>query len=170
MRPALTLVVCGAPLAARSAEVATALADRGWSVTTVVSPSALQWRSAPPVAARTPRPATVLALPLTFNSANKVAAGIMDTRTCGALCDALGAGVPVFAVAMVNDRLWGHPVWSSTLRALTGAGVRWLDPLDGPVDRPAAVPSGTGDELVRSFDPVAIAAAIVPGERSVQAP
>ena len=160
MSPALTLVVCGAPLASRSMDMEVALADRGWSVTTVVSPSALRWRPAPPERARTPRPDTVLALPLTFNTANKLVAGIMDTPTCGALCDALGTGTPLFAVTMVNDRLWGHPVWPSTLHTLTTAGVHWIDALGGSVERPAPVPSGTGDQLVGSFDAAAVAAAV----------
>jgi len=160
MMHALTLVVCGAPLASRSMDVESALTDRGWTVTTVVSPSALQWRPAPPGRERTPRPDTVLALPLTFNTANKLVAGIMDTPTCGALCDALGTGTPLFAVPMVNDRLWGHPAWPSTLHTLTTAGVRWIDALGGSGEHPTPVPSGTGDQLVRSFDAAAVAAAI----------
>jgi hypothetical protein len=158
----LTLVVCGAPLASRATDVEAALIDRGWTVTTVVSPAALQWRAALPERDRTPRPAAVLAMPLTFNTANKLAAGIMDTPASGALCDALGAGTALFAVPMVNDRLWGHPVWPATLRTLTTAGVRWIDPLGGPLDHPVPVPSGTGDQLVRSFDAAAVAAAIPP--------
>lgn len=156
----LTLVVCGAPMAARSSEVETALAARGWEVTTLVSASAQQWRERCPDRGRSRRPDAVLAFPLTFNTANKIAAGIMDTPACGALCDALGAGVPLAAVVMVNDRLWGHPVWDRTLATLTDAGVVWIDALHGPVERPRPVPSGTGDEVVAALDPHAVAAAV----------
>lgn len=60
----------------------------------------------------------------------------------------------------MNDRLWGHPVWNDTIRALTEAGTRWVDAVDGPVPRPVAVPSGTGARLVESADLAMIAAAV----------
>jgi phosphopantothenoylcysteine synthetase/decarboxylase len=148
---ALTLVVCGAPLAARAAEVVDALSRR-WIVSTVVTDAGQQWFSRPSDVDR-PYPEAVVACPLTFNTANKVAAGIMDTSAAGALCDALGAGVPVVAVPMVNNRLWGHPVWASTLRTLAGAGVRFVDPRSGQSGDPAPVQSGIGPEVVGAFDP-----------------
>jgi phosphopantothenoylcysteine synthetase/decarboxylase len=154
----LTLVVCGAPLAARSSEVAEALRER-WSVSVVVTDAAAQW-CAPRNDRDRPRPDVVVACPLTFNMANKVAAGIMDTSAAGALCDALGAGVPVVAVPMVNNRLWGHPAWASTLRTLAGAGVGFVDPRSGLVGDPAPVQSGTGPEVVAEFDPAWVVAAV----------
>lgn len=92
MSARLTLVVCGAPLAARSEELAAELAALGWDVTTVLSPAAQGWRSAAPEERSDQRPAAVLAFPLTFNTANKVAVGIMDTPAAGVLCDALAPG------------------------------------------------------------------------------
>lgn len=154
----LTLVVCGAPLAARAGEVADALRE-GWSVSVVATDAAGQWFPEPSEHDR-PRPRVVVACPLTFNTANKVAAGIMDTSAAGALCDALGAGVPVVVVPMVNNRLWGHPAWASTLRMLAGAGVRFVDPRSGLVDEPAPVQSGTAPEVVAAFDPAWVVAAI----------
>jgi phosphopantothenoylcysteine synthetase/decarboxylase len=154
----LTLVVCGAPLAARAGEVADALRE-GWSVSVVVTDAAGQWFVKPSEHDR-PRPALVVACPLTFNTANKVAAGIMDTSAAGTLCDALGAGVPVVAVPMVNNRLWGHPAWASTLRTLAEAGVRFVDPRTGEVGEPRPVQSGTGPEVVAAFDPAWVVAAI----------
>jgi phosphopantothenoylcysteine synthetase/decarboxylase len=154
----LTLVVCGAPLASRAGEVADALRE-GWSVSVVATDAAGQWFAEPSEHDR-PRPHVVVACPLTFNTANKVAAGIMDTSAAGALCDALGAGVPVVVVPMVNNRLWGHPVWVSTLRMLAGAGVRFVDPRSGLVDEPAPVQSGTAPEVVAAFDPAWVVAAI----------
>jgi hypothetical protein len=154
----LTLVVCGAPLASRAGEVADALRE-GWSVSVVATDAAGQWFPEPSEHDR-PRPHVVVACPLTFNTANKVAAGIMDTGAAGALCDALGAGVPIVVVPMVNNRLWGHPVWASTLRTLGAAGVRFVDPRSGLVDDPAPVQSGTGPEVVAAFDPAWVVAAI----------
>ena len=150
MRP-LTLVVCGAPLAARADEVRAALSSR-WSVSTVATEAARQWFARSSDGDR-PRPEAVVACPLTFNTANKVAVGIMDTSATGALCDALGVGIPVVAVLMVNNRLWGHPVWTSTVRTLRDAGVRFVDPRTGRRGDPAPVQSGTGPEVVAAFDP-----------------
>jgi hypothetical protein len=147
----LTLVVCGAPLAARAAEVVDALNSR-WSVSTVVTDAAGQWFGQP-FDGDGPRPDVVVACPLTFNTANKVAAGIMDRSAAGVLCDALGAGIPVVAVLMVNNRLWGHPAWASTLRTLTNAGIRFVDPQSGRGGDPGPVQSGTGSEVVAAFDP-----------------
>jgi phosphopantothenoylcysteine synthetase/decarboxylase len=148
--PELTLVVCGAPLASRADEVRDAL-SRHWSVSVVVSEAARQWSSIPASVER-PRPDALLACPLTFNSANKIVAGVMDTPATGALCDAVGAGVPVVGVPMVNDRLWGHPAWASPLQRLGEAGVRLIDVRSG--ERGArAVASGAGAEVVRAFQP-----------------
>ncbi len=147
----LTLVVCGAPLASRTPELAEALAER-WTVSTVVSDAARQWCAAPQADDR-PRPEQVVVCPLSFNTANKVATGIMDTAAAGVLCDAIGAGVPVLAVPMVNDRLWGHPAWAATMRDLGTAGVRWIDLLSGRLAAPRPVISGTGAEVVEAFDP-----------------
>jgi hypothetical protein len=149
--PPLTLVVCGAPLAARAGEVANLLSMR-WAVSVVATEAAGVWFQGATGDDR-PRPERVVACPLTFNSANKVAAGIMDTPACGMLCDALGAGIPVVAVPMVNDRLWGHPAWASTLRVLADAGVRLVDPQSGRVGEVSPVRSGTGPEVVAEFDP-----------------
>ena len=125
----------------------------------VVTDGASQWFSEPSETDR-PRPDLVVACPVTFNTANKVAAGIMDTSAAGVLCDALGAGVPVVAVPMVNNRLWGHAVWATTLRTFSGAGVRFVDPRSGQIGDPAPVQSGTGPEVVAAFDPTWVVAAV----------
>jgi phosphopantothenoylcysteine synthetase/decarboxylase len=151
VRPPLTLVVCGAPLARRTPEFVAALAEN-WSVSVVVSEAGRQWCTVETTVERS-RPQRVVACPLTFNTANKAAAGIMDAPAAGVLCDALGAGVPVVGVPMVNDRLWSHPAWPTTLRTLDGAGVRMIDLLSGRQGAPRPVPSGTGADAVAAFDP-----------------
>ncbi|GAA1200274.1 flavoprotein [Pseudonocardia alaniniphila] len=157
--PPLTLVVCGAPLAARAAEVAEMLGGR-WTVSVVATDAARQWFHGTTVDDRL-RPERVVACPLTFNSANKVAAGIMDTPVSGVLCDALGAGVPVVAVPMVNDRLWGHPAWESTLRVMTAASVRLVDPQSGRIGDASPVRSGSGSAVVAAFDPTWVLDAMI---------
>jgi hypothetical protein len=49
-------------------------------------------------------PDVVLVCPATFNTVSRLALGIADTYTASALAEALGVGVPMFVVPMVNDR------------------------------------------------------------------
>jgi phosphopantothenoylcysteine synthetase/decarboxylase len=170
MPGALAFAVCGAPLAAKAPEVATALVARGWELAVDMTEAGAEWvgvdqlaaaaeaevriRRRSPAEVRHPtRPRGVLAFPLTFNTANKVAAGINDNRVTGTLCDALGTGTPVVAALMVSNRLWGHPAWSTTLRCLAEAGVRFVDLSTGEISRPAPVMSGTGAQVVADFAP-----------------
>jgi len=165
-----TLVVCGAPLASRAPEIAASLAAAGWGLQVVTTPSADRWVDAAALTAaagqaaraehRAPgapknreRPAVVVVAPITFNTVGKLAAGIADTYAHSLLCEALGDQVPVVAVPMVNNRLWGHPAWAENVGRLTRAGVRWLSIHDGSVGLPQVVQSGTGDDVVKRFNP-----------------
>ncbi len=96
--------------------------------------------------------------PITFNTVGKIAAGIADTYAHGVLCEALGEGLPIIAVPMVNNRLWGHPAWARHLGDLARAGVRMVDVQTGePHLKPV---SGTGPDVVERFDPDWIVAAL----------
>jgi phosphopantothenoylcysteine synthetase/decarboxylase len=165
----LGFLVCGAPLASRADEAAQALAQRGWSLSVGVTDAANGWITAGTLtkAATLPaatqlrashgeqvqgRPDKAIAFPLTFNTANKIARGVMDNQVTGTLCDCLGTGAPIVAALFVNDRLWGHPVWSQTLDTLTAAGVMFLDPHSGRLGKPVPVRSGTGGDVVAAFD------------------
>lgn len=174
--PPLGFLVCGAPLAARADETAQALARRGWSLSVGVTDAAAGWvtagelsrAAAVPAATqlRAPhgegeqgRPDRAIAFPLTFNSANKIARGIMDNHVTGVLCDCLATGAPVVAALTVDERLWGHPAWPTTLEVLTDAGVVFLSPYSGHPGEPVPVRAGTGDEVVSGFDPAWIVSA-----------
>ena len=170
-----TVVVCGAPLAVRAPEIAARLAEAGWRVQVITTPSAGNWvddavlaeaadgavRSEHP-AVGTPRsrerPDAVVVAPITFNTVGKLACGIADTYAHSALAEAMGDRVPMLAVPMVNNRLWGNPAWSRNVGWLTQAGVRWLSIHDGTIGEPKPVQSGTGDSVVKRFDPGWIAA------------
>src|SRR5882757_4050590 len=177
MVPPLGFVVCGAPLAARSAEVARTLVGAGWELAVGVTEAAAEWidpqllteasehpasvrRRRPTEQRRSPRPERVVAFPLTFNTANKIAHGIMDNHVTGTLCDALSIGAPIVATLMVSTRLWGHPAWPTTLTRLGDAGVRFLDPRTGHVGPPTPVESGTGRQIVDGFDPAWVVNAV----------
>jgi phosphopantothenoylcysteine synthetase/decarboxylase len=170
-----SLVVCGAPLAARAPEIAARLVDASWRVQAITTPSAGNWvddavlaaAAGLPVraehrAADTPknrdRPDVVVVAPITFNTVGKMACAIADTYATSALCEALGDRVPILAVPMVNNRLWGHPTWLKNIDLLTNAGVSWLNIHDGTIGEPQPVQSGTGDSVVKRFDPEWISA------------
>lgn len=70
----------------------------------------------------------MLAAPLTFNSLNKWAAGFADTVAVGLLCELLGAGVPIVAAPCVKDLLRRHPAYEASIKRLSDAGVRFVDP------------------------------------------
>lgn len=164
----LALVVCGAPLAARTHDIARAAADEGWGVSVTATAAALPWLDEAKIQKvvgrphrtdfRSPdhpeprRPPAVIACPITFNTLNKLVAGVADNYATSLLCESLGAGVPIVAVPMVNQRLWGHPAWSSNLTRLREAGVTLLDVHTGGRE-PRAVPSGAGKLVVEAFDP-----------------
>lgn len=174
-----TLVVCGAPLAERAPEIAAALVADGWRVQAITTPSAAAWVDAAVLAEAAgqavraehrpvdtlrnrARPAAVVVAPITFNTAGKLACGIADTYAHSALGEALGDGVPILAVPMVNNRLWGNPAWARNVSLLTDAGVRWLSLHDGTVGEPQQVLSGTGAEVVNRFDPCWITSQLRP--------
>lgn len=173
MTTALTLVVCGAPLAVRAPDVAAALVDAGWTVNVVGSPASRAWLDADAVRAvvgrpvlfeqrqtgpgDVGRPSAVVACPLTMNSASKAATGVMDTYAAGVLCDALAKRLPLTIVVTVSSRLWPHPAWSGHLATYISAGARFVSPISGTVGEPRPVQSGTGPEIVAGFDPLALA-------------
>ena len=182
MATALTLVVCGAPLATRTADTAAALVEAGWTVTVVASPASRGWLDTgaveratgrpvlfdqrQPNQPRGERPAAVVACPLTMNSGSKAATGVMDTYATGVLCDALAMRLPLTVVVMVSNRLWGHPAWAGHLETFAAAGARFVDPKSGLVGEPEPVQSGTGPEIVARFDPTAVARAVGPPSTS----
>jgi phosphopantothenoylcysteine synthetase/decarboxylase len=160
-------------LASRAGDIVTALEDAGWRVQLVATPSAGAWldeatiggrpgqseHRRPEEAKRGDQAAAVVVAPITFNTVGKLAAGIADTYAHGVLCEALGEGLPIVAVPMVNNRLWGHPAWGRHLGDLGAAGVRMVDVQTGePHLKP--VQSGTGPDVVARFDPDWIVAAL----------
>jgi phosphopantothenoylcysteine synthetase/decarboxylase len=166
----LALVACGAPLAARLHDVAALAVATGWLVHVVATPSAMSWVDAgkvekvtgfpvlveqrnPGQTKRFPLPAQVIVCPATFNTVNKLAAGIMDNYAAGLLCEALASQIPLTLAPMVSNRLWPHPAWQHNLDMLTAAGVTFIDIQTGRTGRPAAVQSGTGGDVIAAFDP-----------------
>src|SRR5215475_1496402 len=176
----LALVVCGSPLATRAQDVAVLAMRAGWRVRVVATPSALGWldnaavelatgfpalvdQRRPDQPKRFPEPAQVVVCPATFNSVNKLAAGIMDTYAAGILCESLASRTPMTILPMVSTRLWDHPAWRPNLTALTVAGVTFVDIRTGRAGHPEPIEAGTAPEVVEAFDPAWALVATPPG-------
>jgi phosphopantothenoylcysteine decarboxylase len=169
------MLVTGAPLAARSVDVATALIRDGWTVSIAATEAALLWVNAEQVAAVTGAPLrvryrdpsrpsakdpdAVVVCPATFNTVAKAALGIADTYVHSVLCEAIGARTPTVMVPMVKHSLWSHPSWPGHLASLKAAGVAFVDPRTGEGEL-TPVFSGTSSEVTTSFDPQWIVAAL----------
>lgn len=165
----VALIVCGAPLTARTPDLIRALQESGRDVAVVATRAAHPWLdrdlicaltgAAPQTDFRDPgQPKTlgkteaIVLCPGTFNTINQAAVGIASTYALTRLCSAIGEGLPVVVVPFVNDKLWGHPAFPRSLTVLEGAGVKLLDVHTG---RSAVTPvrSGSGAEAVSGFDP-----------------
>ncbi|GAA1574601.1 MULTISPECIES: flavoprotein [Kribbella] len=164
--PALLLVVCGAPLAARVGDGVRAARGRGWDPYVLPTDAALPWleeqdlsdvpvivgNRRPSEARRTPTADAVAVVPATFHTVNAWATGNADSYPLTTLCAALGSRTPTVAVPYASQELTNHPAWSASLTVLRRAGIRIVDPQNGSAESLASVPSGTGGRIVKDFD------------------
>lgn len=169
--PIIALVVSGAPLARRAPDLTTALRADGWQVQVVATPASAMWLGkekqdafttlgspvrfdfrSPAASCSSADPDAVAVCPGSFNTVNKVAAGIADNYATALICESLGLKTPMVIVPIINRRLWGHPRLASSLAFLREAGVTLLDVQTGGTDL-SPVESGTGDAVVDRFDP-----------------
>jgi hypothetical protein len=70
-----------------------------------------------------PPPDAFVIAPATFNTINKLAAGISDTLALGLVNEAVALGLPVIAVPWPNAILVRHPVFQRSIDALRSWGV-----------------------------------------------
>jgi len=83
--------------------------------------------------------------PATFNTVNKVAAGISDTLALGLINEAIGFGKPVILAPWPNQQLVKHPAFDRSVELLTEAGVRFV------LDRAALPLPATGRPGAATF-------------------
>jgi hypothetical protein len=82
--------------------------------------------------------------PATFNTVNKLAAGISDTLALGLLNEAVGTGLPVIAMPFPNQMLARHPAFVTSIATLRSWGVRVIfDPERYPLPVPNQGESGS---------------------------
>lgn len=83
-------------------------------------------------AAILPRPplGLVLVAPCSFNSLNKLAAGVADNLALSVAAEAIGRGTPVVVGPSLNAPLLAHPRAAASMATLRSWGVSVIDPVD----------------------------------------
>src|SRR6266498_3844897 len=137
-------VVCGAPPAAEAAAFVDLAKRAGWDVCVVATPLATRFADLGRLAELAGRPVrhdykqpgepdlfppanAIVVAPATFNSVNKLAAGIADTLAVALLCEYLALDVPIVLAPNVSPPLARHPQYRHSLAKLRKWGVRVLD-------------------------------------------
>jgi phosphopantothenoylcysteine synthetase/decarboxylase len=157
-RPVLYVIACGAGPARQLPAFARFAQGEGWEVCVVATPAGATFLDADRMAELTGHPVRVrykhpdepdvlppadafAIAPATFNTVNKLAAGISDTLALGLVNEAIGLGQPIVAVPWPNTALARHPVFRTSVARIRDWGVRViLDPerLPGGGDPDAA--------------------------------
>jgi phosphopantothenoylcysteine synthetase/decarboxylase len=153
----LYIVVCGSPRAGKIGELVTRAQTAGWNVCVVSTPdglrfvdrAALEQQTGHPVPDQyrrmnethlLPPPDAIVVCPATFNTINKLAAGISDNFALGVLTEAIGKRLPLVIAPALNSAQAAHWAFERSLVELRAAGI---DVLYGPgVYEPG--PPGTG--------------------------
>jgi phosphopantothenoylcysteine synthetase/decarboxylase len=161
----LYLVVCGAGPAADAGKLLVAAHATGWDTYVVVTPAAAAFLDRPAVEAQTGHPLrsayrdpgmprrsmpaadAVIVAPATYNTINKLAAGVSDNYALGVLAECIGARLPVVVLPFINAALASRAPLRAAVAALRAEGVRILLGDNGYQPHPA----GEGAERIADF-------------------
>jgi phosphopantothenoylcysteine decarboxylase/phosphopantothenate--cysteine ligase len=79
-----------------------------------------------------PRPplGLVLVAPCSFNSLNKLAAGVADNLALSVAAEAIGRGTPVLVAPSLNEPLLRHPRTFASMATLREWGASVIEPVD----------------------------------------
>ena len=141
--PTLYVVACGAEPAREVARLVRHAQATGWATCVVGTRIGRRFLDVEALAALTGFPVrddykqpddpdvlppadAVVCAPATFNTVNKLAAGISDTLPLGLVNEAIGGGLPVVVAPWANAALRGHPAFARSLAELAAAGVRFV--------------------------------------------
>ena len=158
----LYVIACGGQPALDLEPFVTGALAAGWDVCVIATPEGTKFLDAGRFAALTGHPVrseykrpeepdvlppadVFVVAPATFNTVNKLAAGLSDTLALGLLNEGLGAGKPILLAPAVNRALAGHPAYAASLDRLRSWGVRLVhSPADArfPWDRLTAELAG----------------------------
>jgi len=163
----LLAVPCGAGPAADIRTLITLVHRAGWSATVTATPSALPFLDTSTIETMTGTPTrtafeapsngdnkrtigkadAVIMAPATFNSVNKLAAGIADTYALTVVAELVGLAVPTVIVPFVNSALAARSPYQNALRTLQAEGIRIV----GPDDQWEPHEPGTGGQRQQQF-------------------
>ncbi|MET7426636.1 flavoprotein [Dactylosporangium sp. NPDC005555] len=161
----LCVVVCGAGPAPRVGALIGLAQAAGWSVRVVATPSAVgfldtagpsagygvdvrsEFRAAAGGGPRSPHADAVIVAPATYNTINKLAAGVNDTYALNVVAEAIGRGTPVVVLPFVNAALAARRPFVAAVESLRSEGVRVLL---GPGQWQPHEP-GSGDRHLAAF-------------------
>lgn len=156
----LYIVACGGRPAGDLPDFVRHAQEQGWDACVVATPSGMKFLDPERLADLTghpvrcdykrpeepdalPPPGAFVVAPATFNTVNKLAAGISDTLALGLLNEAIGTGLPVIAAPFPNQMLARHPAFAASIAALKSWGVRLVfDPQRYPLPVPNQGESG----------------------------
>jgi phosphopantothenoylcysteine synthetase/decarboxylase len=161
----LCLIICAAGPAADATTLIDLAHAAGWTVDVVATPAAVAFLDAQAIRDRTgvaPRSdyappgearsrassadALIIA-PATYNTANKLAAGINDTYALNVAAEAIGRRTPVAILPFVNQALADRRPFQQALRSLREEGVSVIY---GP-EQWLPHPPGTGTRHLSTF-------------------
>jgi phosphopantothenoylcysteine synthetase/decarboxylase len=156
----LRVVVCGGGAASGVVSLIREAAARGWAVDVTATQNALDFVDVAEVARVGGRPVrttykfapdgrrisppadALIVAPATFNTINKLAAGIADTYALSSVAEVIGRGVPTVVVPAVNSALAARRPFRQAIDDLRAEGVRVLF---GPDDDWEPLPPGQND-------------------------
>ena len=173
--PVLYVIACGGPPARQLPDFVRFAQTSGWDVCVIATPDAERFLDAAHLAELTGHPVRVhykhpdepdvlppadafVIAPATFNTVNKIAAGISDTLALGLVNEGIGLGLPVIAVPWPNVHLARHPAFTRSVTALREWGVMVV--LD-----PAGLPEATKEPAVFPWEALRAELVKLPGTR-----
>ncbi|GIG57318.1 flavoprotein [Longispora fulva] len=134
------VVVCAASPAGGVGELVRAAQNDGWTCRVLATPSALRFLDVPAIEELTKEPVrhayrdpgepkttvipdVAIVAPATFNTVNKLAAGITDNYALGVLAECVGLGVPTVVVPFLSTVLAGRLPFRDAVAGLRAEGV-----------------------------------------------
>jgi phosphopantothenoylcysteine synthetase/decarboxylase len=136
----LYVIACGGRPAGQLPEFVRYAQGLGWDVCVIATPDGTKFLDAENLAGLTghpvrvhykhpdepdmlPPPDAFVIAPATFNTINKLAAGISDTLALGLVNDAVSLGLPIIVAPWPSIQLARHPVFPRSIAALREWGV-----------------------------------------------
>jgi len=160
----LCVIACGAGPAPEVGKLVALAQQRGWDVRIVATPSALGFLDLKALERLTGTPVrhdygqrtkgprsseshALIIAPATYNSINKLAAGINDTYALNVAAEAVGRGARSAVLPFVNSALAGRLPFRKSVESLRAEGVNIL--LGEGIWEPH--PPETGGEMIPAF-------------------